>query len=79
MGGIAQLDFLSFEVSRSVTSLIKTFVEGICRILFAWDSLLAESTVGYLVNQFCASILLASQDDSKVWLGGSILLLYLFQ
>ena len=30
-GGIAQLDYLSFEVSRSVTSLIRTFFEGICR------------------------------------------------
>jgi hypothetical protein len=112
MGGIAQpLDFLSFEVSRTVMSLIKTFIEGICRILFveridltcnlpalaheqpfpllheqpqgrrwqhnvlgsmgadciikyqlnlAWDSLLAESTVGYLrYNQSCASISLA--------------------
>jgi len=30
-GGIAQLDYLSLEVSRSVTSLIQTFFEGICR------------------------------------------------
>jgi len=74
MGGIAQLDFLSFEVSRSVTSLIKTFVEGICRIHFAWDSLLAESTVRYLVNQFWAAIALASQYDSKVWHGGGMTL-----
>jgi hypothetical protein len=31
----------------------------------AWDSLLADPTVGYLVNQFCASIKLTSQNAVK--------------
>ena len=31
----------------------------------AWDSLLADPTVGYLVNQFCASIKLTSQNTVK--------------
>jgi hypothetical protein len=31
----------------------------------AWDSLLADPTVGYLANQFCASIKLTSQSAVK--------------